>query len=1327
MQLSARILTALAVLAFAVAIVAGATSANDEVSAATGTIDAMNVGACTTTNADVLGLAHCTQKNAFFQQKAIKAAIEVDNLYATYAFDPKNGGQSPRAILEDSDLIRISVKDSGRDRRDPVLVTSAQSGFNDGPCGGDTGDNTNDGDPITSTGELHAGSEDCNTDDDTNDPVPAKVPVVSAKKVVSDATGIKVADLPDLEDEVKFDRVGVDDNTTFTITAGSGSKEIRFDSTDGTDTGDDADKFKAIASKADGGVIKFFGRVKTGDTLGDFMDLKEYVSIDEDVISGGPDTPPAMTILVDVPQAANSEVQIQVISYQTSEVEFLQGADASTTDDGGTPADTTDDTKVDIRCGASAAVNPQHQSTNARVAIQAQCTADEIKNKDTFVLYAETDTDIGESKRQLALVETGRFTGVFQGYLRLTDPNGNAALAGGADNWGRMATGAAYDHLSTNTGKNDASSTANPTVAVARVEGSGDPVTITYKDSGGTTRTFSVEIDYSPPTIDIDSPLDGARSDDEKPSFIGTFNDSESGLAANSFQLDVDNKNDPANDDPVLKYGSGITNSCEPPAGKDYAPPVTNHNDYTYGSDAVSPVLYGVLSTGTRGTDTSRTAPRTYFDIYKTRHDPSGWNPDDKHVEADDFADGALDGEFNDEIEIDFDEDEDQTTWAGFNNAVDFQAIVRDLAGNIGFSDSDTASPRRIDALGADKKADCDAGPAKHNVLGVFSSHVVWIDEIDPTFEKTKSVTGFSGLDKNKNLTRDASSVMVVFDNAVNGDLIDTGTFTLEHADGSAIEIADVSVNKQLVFLALGEDLASDAMPKLSITEGREVEDMAGNILSWKEKDATAFKLKDGILPVLTLTLSEGSGTGSGSEGPSMLTAANMNFDIMSDEDLTGSPKVAVVCSNINWDHDNDATTDNKKLADYVNNRTGVEAVEGPEKGLMCGSATEPEDFGASLSLSRPGNNWVYAWRNASSDNMKRHLNDGSLVAVVWARDRNDYMKVAGIMYDGKTIDDGEKAENYGSVKATFTLDNTFHSPLNADGSGGSVQPDPGSKVKEPRPFIYLDFAGEPTSVTPNKFTVDGVDQLGSLSTVGDNRFLYWPDDLEYGEHEVVFDARDAADNKPTGKTSFKFNVTARDPFVLDLAAGWNAISFPANPVDTAIDAVFTDPAVDRVVGWNPMNATGAWGMASRTDGVWGTEANAFPLTDVEVRYGYWVHSTAFVKQSVQLEGPINRETGGKPNPIGIATVPGWNFIGVVDQDGDQTEDHWGKVLKDSEGTAMTAATYMPGYVQAYTWDGIDNGYRALAPDGDIIIGKGIWVFFSEIKAPPPPDNTIAP
>ena len=112
MQLSARILTALAVLAFTVAIVAGARSATEEVSAATGTIDALNVGVCTTTNADVFGLSDCGQLNAdgereqkaFFQQGELDDLIEVESLYATYAHDPSTAAEAPRAILTDGDL-----------------------------------------------------------------------------------------------------------------------------------------------------------------------------------------------------------------------------------------------------------------------------------------------------------------------------------------------------------------------------------------------------------------------------------------------------------------------------------------------------------------------------------------------------------------------------------------------------------------------------------------------------------------------------------------------------------------------------------------------------------------------------------------------------------------------------------------------------------------------------------------------------------------------------------------------------------------------------------------------------------------------------------------------------------------------------------------------------------------------------------------------------------------------------------------------------------------------------------------------------------------------
>ena len=141
MQLSARILTALAVLAFTVAVVAGSGVTN-EVSAATGTIDALNVGACTTTNSDVLDISACKgfdpitgeqdepgetpespgNTNAFFEQDELSAAVEVDELYATYAHDAKTAAEAPRGIIVNADLIKISIKDQDRDRRDPVLI-----------------------------------------------------------------------------------------------------------------------------------------------------------------------------------------------------------------------------------------------------------------------------------------------------------------------------------------------------------------------------------------------------------------------------------------------------------------------------------------------------------------------------------------------------------------------------------------------------------------------------------------------------------------------------------------------------------------------------------------------------------------------------------------------------------------------------------------------------------------------------------------------------------------------------------------------------------------------------------------------------------------------------------------------------------------------------------------------------------------------------------------------------------------------------------------------------------------------------------------------------
>ena len=61
----------------------------------------------------------------------------------------------------------------------------------------------------------------------------------------------------------------------------------------------------------------------------------------------------------------------------------------------------------------------------------------------------------------------------------------------------------------------------------------------------------------------MDSPAHNGRSDDEKPSFIGSFNDSDSGLAADSFQLDVDNRDDSGIPLLIIEVPSGVLGTVD--------------------------------------------------------------------------------------------------------------------------------------------------------------------------------------------------------------------------------------------------------------------------------------------------------------------------------------------------------------------------------------------------------------------------------------------------------------------------------------------------------------------------------------------------------------------------------------------------------------------------------------------------------------------------------------------------------------------------------------------------------------------------------------------
>ena len=167
---------------------------------------------------------------------------------------------------------------------------------------------------------------------------------------------------------------------------------------------------------------------------------------------------------------------------------------------------------------------------------------------------------------------------------------------------------------------------------------------------------------------------------------------------------------------------------------------------------------------------------------------------------------------------------------------------------------------------------------------------------------------------------------------------------------------------------------------------------------------------------------------------------------------------------------------------------------------------------------------------------------------------------------------------------------------------GGDLQPAPDGQSKEARPFVLIEF-DEGTTVTLDSVELDGVEIASEFETPDHNRFVYWPESLSQGDHEVDVEATDAAGNEAS--FSYEFEVVARGDFVIGLNAGWNAISVPADPVDTAIGSVFTDPAITTVIGWD----TQGWRIAMRRDGVWESNEKYGALNEIRAKYGYWVKS----------------------------------------------------------------------------------------------------------------------
>jgi len=295
-------------------------------------------------------------------------------------------------------------------------------------------------------------------------------------------------------------------------------------------------------------------------------------------------------------------------------------------------------------------------------------------------------------------------------------------------------------------------------------------------------------------------------------------------------------------------------------------------------------------------------------------------------------------------------------------------------------------------------------------------------------------------------------------------------------------------------------------------------------------------------------------------------------------------------------------------------------------------------------------------------------------------------------------------------TEKAYTLDLGVATATSTPANGGSTT--------QSNPFITTDFSNDQVSLSVTSATLDGVDVTSSvIASASSKKFFFQPTSaLTNAEHTYEIKVKDAAGNSSTVTT--KFTKKDRTDFVIELFAGWNAISVPSNPLDNAVGSVFSNTGVKQVVAYDATTPAQPWRIASKVDGSFSSQTTP-GLTSVNAGPGYWVETGDFEDQKVALEGP----TGPGDARPGLTTIPtgnGWNLVGVVDQSRSQTQSankNATLTRPNASGTPtnVTSSTYFNtvNNGRAYTFNTVASEFRTLVSSDTVTIGSGIWVFIS--------------
>ena len=516
-------------------------------------------------------------------------------------------------------------------------------------------------------------------------------------------------------------------------------------------------------------------------------------------------------------------------------------------------------------------------------------------------------------------------------------------------------------------------------------------------------------------------------------------------------------------------------------------------------------------------------------------------------------------------------------------------------------------------------------------------THTVTIDRKAPAFRRAAVETGV-GWD-GKKTKPDSASIMVVFTESLDVDTVDVGDFSVDDPDAT---IEDVTVGgvgdekNELVFLTLTSDLPSDARPRVEL-EGS-IKDVAGN----EVKEDVSSRVRDGISPdvsvdaLLRQLLPED---------------AEVDVSFTADENLSGilgDINENCTCLGITGggseqelDGDGDVTKGGVALPEPDTGTYTFEQSAFSETGIYgilvraSDSATNPKTVGAKEAKSEEVTaavdgymvtfglkNWPLANAGFMDSSLKQAVTvsktDGGDALKTMVGSSTTTAEVVTVDWGAGTVTmnlkghgvEGDDEEN-ATLYATYSYVDAAQ-VVQVDTKAPVVTFEP-KTTQSSRPFIRIKFnddeyAGDThktvtvTSATltdPNdNVTVLKDDEVDLLGTIDWIEYSYLPDsNLGLGEYTITVVGKDAAGNS-TGEKEGTFKVVARAKVTIELTLGWNLISLPAEPADTAIDTVIDVEAVSQVLTYDP-TVEGGWVAAIRVNG-----AFEGGLTDIDARKG---------------------------------------------------------------------------------------------------------------------------